>query len=400
MKCLLCNYENSQDSQFCNNCGSQIPRCPTCGKQLTTRDRFCINDGTRLPEELLMLIYEAPANAAAEEAPAGMFGARVAGSLIEEVEVPQNVPERAFCLVCGAPVWEGESYCENCKRAAAPAPTAVCASCGMPCAPGKDYCEFCNPYKTVAVANRNYQTSLSADTGYDEPVPMRTEPRKKKKGGTWVIALLVIVLLLLIGAAAALFAGEMGWIELPEFLASDSGDNDRDSGKSDDDGKNDGDDDKHSGDDGEQEPGGDDSGNSDAPQTTTPTEPSTAEPTEEPTEAQTEAPTEKPPVTTPAEAEDAALLSFVNNCDKMYFGMEDVVGFDREQARLARNACYAHGGRKFKDKELQAYYEQFDWYTPIYEPSEFDDYYDEAMNKYLKKNLELIREYEKEMGFG
>ncbi len=385
MKCLLCGFENSEDSRFCMGCGTVIPRCPTCGSQLTTRERFCMNDGTRLPEDLLMLVPETVEDDGFEEvAVEQMIGATVQDAVTEQITVPDCAPRKAFCMGCGTQIWEGEEYCENCRRAAGAVATGVCASCGMPCAPGRDYCDYCDPNKPVVVVNRDYDDRRGTIR------KANTSVKKKSKVGGWLIALLVILLLLLIGAAAVMFASESGWIELPDFLSSDR-DDDRDRDKNDrDDGDEDDKDDGASAADPD-----DDTVEGEQPETTVPTEP----PAEAPTEAPTEEPTQEPTVSVPAEAEDAALLNFVNNCDKVLFDKEDIASFDKEQARLARNACYAHGGRKFKDKELQAYYEQFDWYVPIYEPSDFNSHYDEAMNTYQRKNLALISEYEKEMGF-
>ena len=58
MKCVVCKQEIKDDSKFCPKCGKAIPRCPGCGKVLTKRTRFCTNDGTSIPEDLLALIPE------------------------------------------------------------------------------------------------------------------------------------------------------------------------------------------------------------------------------------------------------------------------------------------------------------------------------------------------------
>lgn len=52
MKCPLCSREQDADAVFCTACGKKIPRCPACGTVLYKRSRFCVVDGTPLPENL------------------------------------------------------------------------------------------------------------------------------------------------------------------------------------------------------------------------------------------------------------------------------------------------------------------------------------------------------------
>lgn len=46
------------------DCGQRIPRCPTCGTVLQQRAKFCMVDGTRIPDEIIALIPEQEAEAA------------------------------------------------------------------------------------------------------------------------------------------------------------------------------------------------------------------------------------------------------------------------------------------------------------------------------------------------
>lgn len=377
MRCPNCNSENSDNTKFCIGCGRMIPRCPTCGNVLTTRDRFCMNDGTRLPDELLMLVPEEDrveqVDVVQPVDDTMMF------SMHDVIQEPVKTPQKT-CLRCGSPVWQDDDYCDNCQsamKAAAP----VCASCGMPCEPGEDYCAYCRPTNPVPVANMDYVPPVQTP---------RSEPKRKKKSGSVWVVILVFLLLLLIGTAAVLVAAENGWIELPDFLSSQDSGRDRDRDDDDDDG-DDGDGAEDAGNDGEQTgtAGEDDT----PPPSEKPTEKeaeTTAPPTTEPT---TEAPTE------PAATQQTKLEYFMENCDSVLFTREDIADFNQEQAKYARNACYAQAGRKFKDKTLQAYFEQYSWYSPTYEPAYFDQHDDDFMNYYEKQNLALVLAYEKEMGF-
>ena len=61
MKCPICSREQDADAVFCTACGKKIPRCPTCGTVLYERGRFCVVDGTPLPEELFADLPRPPA---------------------------------------------------------------------------------------------------------------------------------------------------------------------------------------------------------------------------------------------------------------------------------------------------------------------------------------------------
>ena len=126
------------------------------------------------------------------------------------------------------------------------------------------------------------------------------------------------------------------------------------------------------------------------PPTEAPTAPPTAPPTQPPTEPPTEAPTE------PEIDADPRLLYVIENCDSTYLTESDLSGFDKEMCRIARNALYAKSGRKFKDAELQEFFEQFSWYYPSVEPSAFTG---SMFNKYQSANLNLISAYERDHGY-
>ena len=82
--------------------------------------------------------------------------------------------------------------------------------------------------------------------------------------------------------------------------------------------------------------------------------------------------------------------------DSRYLSESDLYGLSQEECRLARNELFARHGRKFKDAELQNYFNQFDWYYPLIEP---DDFSESMLNSYEIANRDLLAEYEKKQGW-
>ena len=82
--------------------------------------------------------------------------------------------------------------------------------------------------------------------------------------------------------------------------------------------------------------------------------------------------------------------------DSVYLDQTDLQELSAEECRIARNEIYARHGRIFQDDELQEYFEQFSWYEGMYGADEFDD---SVLNDYEKANLDLISNYESEMGY-
>ncbi len=66
-----------------------------------------------------------------------------------------------------------------------------------------------------------------------------------------------------------------------------------------------------------------------------------------------------------------------------------------EELRIARNEIYARHGRKFKDKDLQDYFNSKSWYRGTIEPDKFND---NSLSEIEIKNRDLIQEYEKKIG--
>ncbi len=87
---------------------------------------------------------------------------------------------------------------------------------------------------------------------------------------------------------------------------------------------------------------------------------------------------------------------FIEDCDKTYFTRDDLDGFDKEMAMLARNAPYAHEGRMFSNETIQEFFWNWKWYDGYIAPDSFQE---SALNEYEKANKELVMAYEKEMGY-
>ncbi|MCD2491251.1 YARHG domain-containing protein [Lacrimispora sp. NSJ-141] len=110
------------------------------------------------------------------------------------------------------------------------------------------------------------------------------------------------------------------------------------------------------------------------------------------------APTTTAPVTTAA-ATAAESEYVLPGSDSVYLTEADLVGLTKEQLRIARNEIYARHGRKFKDAALNEYFMSKSWYTPLYEPNQFEALGDSVFNDYEVANRKLIADYEKKMGY-
>lgn len=67
---------------------------------------------------------------------------------------------------------------------------------------------------------------------------------------------------------------------------------------------------------------------------------------------------------------------------------------DADLLKKARNEIYARYGRKFKDPDLQAYFDSKAWYIGYIEPDDFDE---DMLSETEKANRDLIVEMEKEV---
>lgn len=73
----------------------------------------------------------------------------------------------------------------------------------------------------------------------------------------------------------------------------------------------------------------------------------------------------------------------------------DLKDLSLKELRIARNEIYARHGRKFKDRELQEYFNSMPWYRGTIEPDRFND---NSLSDIEKKNRELIQGYENKLG--
>ncbi|MCR4690425.1 MAG: YARHG domain-containing protein [Lachnospiraceae bacterium] len=69
----------------------------------------------------------------------------------------------------------------------------------------------------------------------------------------------------------------------------------------------------------------------------------------------------------------------------------DIENLSADQLRMARNEIYARHGRKFKDKDLQAYFEKQSWYIGIIDPEDFSD---DMLSDLERENANLLKKAE------
>jgi len=79
---------------------------------------------------------------------------------------------------------------------------------------------------------------------------------------------------------------------------------------------------------------------------------------------------------------------------EMYLERTDIEGLSKDECLIARNEIYARHGRKFKNVNLVEHFSKMSWYIP-----EKDEIQQSELNDYEIKNVDLISEYEKEMGY-
>lgn len=85
--------------------------------------------------------------------------------------------------------------------------------------------------------------------------------------------------------------------------------------------------------------------------------------------------------------------------DSSYIDEDMLDQLTQEEVQLARNEIYARHGRKFTNEKIRAYFEDKSWYSPEIEADVFDEQQDSIFNKYEKKNITTIVEYEKKQGW-
>lgn len=60
MYCPVCQGSIQDTTVICPKCKKIIPRCPTCKKVIYEKSRFCMDDGTKLPEEAIAVLSNIP----------------------------------------------------------------------------------------------------------------------------------------------------------------------------------------------------------------------------------------------------------------------------------------------------------------------------------------------------
>ncbi|MFT5724825.1 MAG: hypothetical protein ACI9JN_001948, partial [Bacteroidia bacterium] len=83
--------------------------------------------------------------------------------------------------------------------------------------------------------------------------------------------------------------------------------------------------------------------------------------------------------------------------DEMYFEknisidsltVEDVEGHSKQRLRIFRNIIYARHGYSFKNNDIRAFFEDFDWYVPVSTDVRA------SLTPVEKANIALIKRYE------
>ena len=90
MNCPLCKKPIADDAKFCPGCGKKVPRCLTCGTVIQGPTKFCVKDGTKLPDEVVAL-FAAPAAAMPQQnAPAAAAPQQPVRPVVPQQPAPQQ----------------------------------------------------------------------------------------------------------------------------------------------------------------------------------------------------------------------------------------------------------------------------------------------------------------------
>lgn len=82
--------------------------------------------------------------------------------------------------------------------------------------------------------------------------------------------------------------------------------------------------------------------------------------------------------------------------DTEYISRSEIEGMSKEELTFALNEIYAREHRKFKDPEIQRYFNEKSWYDGYIEP---DDFKESMLNDYERKNVDTIVNYLKKLGY-
>lgn len=75
-----------------------------------------------------------------------------------------------------------------------------------------------------------------------------------------------------------------------------------------------------------------------------------------------------------------------------YLSTTDLQGYSDWELTIARNEIYARHGRRFRNADLQRYFDAQPWYRPVYGPDEFSDAQLDVFERY---NAHLILDYQR-----
>lgn len=375
MICPICQNETSDNSGVCSRCGSVIPRCPTCGRVIPKRMAFCTRDGTRLPDEVIALFDHAAAPQDDGSTRMEQSAPQDGGPALMEHTAPQNavsvprgkgVPKEVIfgflalaCLAIGLLAGGlGKSKDEagpsdNTAQVTPADSTSVAgtSSANMP------------PPATPAATPAAPAAEISPATS--EPYP---DEGLFSSDASRLVAEAQIMGYSLSEAVREQWGEE--WICLyyygssdpsPDFVESRTHNISLDMWLRD-----------YITYERAQSAGWGDEWLSLIGSLSGGTG-----------------------YSSPEEYGDS-FLQFVENCDSEYFYRYDLNGFSAEMAVLARNAPYAHAGRKFSNDNIRRFFEQFSWYAPRIEPDAFQE---TMLNSYETHNKDLVVAYEKEMGY-
>ena len=96
--------------------------------------------------------------------------------------------------------------------------------------------------------------------------------------------------------------------------------------------------------------------------------------------------------------EDSEENSYViPDSDSRYLYEEELDNLTAWQCKVARNEILARHGRRFKNQELQSYFDAKSWYHGDIAPEEFLE--SEHLNQYEIENMYFIKEYENAHGY-
>ncbi len=97
----------------------------------------------------------------------------------------------------------------------------------------------------------------------------------------------------------------------------------------------------------------------------------------------------------PAETPSDVILPGISS---HYIDVSELYNYDLDQLRLIRNEIFALHGRMFNSQDLMDYFSQKSWYVPTYAPEEFDANMFDYLNDYEAANLQVIMDYEAQLG--